>query len=627
MAGFLPNPNANTDGKDTPDRATPNMRLVGYCIPKVERGRDARDAMYGQRWKEYTRLWRGFWSDEDKNTNSERSRLISPALSQAIEMTVAEIEEAVFSRTAWFDIDDDLTDEQKDDAVAYRDLLLEDFEWANAPASISECFLLGAIYGTGIAKLHVKQKTIKTPGPDGRTKTETRVIVVPEAVRPDEFVIDASATNITDAHFVAHEMIRPMNTIKEKQASGFYNKGHIAPWQGRKASTTGTEGDANADAQDDGVKITEYCGLVPGAVFGKGGMVEAIVTIANENFVLRAVENPYTNKDRPYVAYQHDTIPGAFWGRSVSEKGYNPQKALDSELRARFDALALTTAPMMGVDITRMPHNPDLRVRPGRIFQTRGRPSEVMEPVGFQPNGLALTFQQGGDLERMVQMGTGAMDSATPLGTARRNETVGGISAIQSGFLKRAKRTMQNIERQFLDPLITKSLWRYMQFEPQRYPVDMKFHVKSAMGIMAKEVENQQLVQMLGFVPPESPAHSVIIQALFDNTNSSEKSEIKKAMQAMSAPPSPEEQQMAQMQQQMALQMAQLELAKTQAEVEKIKAEAALAAARAQYENVKADLEDDKVEIDAANAAINAQNSRNRAEELNVKKAEARKTD
>jgi hypothetical protein len=243
-----------------------------------------------------------------------------------------------------------------------------------------------------------------------------------------------------------------------------------------------------------------------------------------------------------------------------------------------------------------------------------------MEPVGFNPAGLALTFQQSGDLERMVQMGTGAMDSATPLSSARRNETVGGISAIQSGFLKRAKRTMQNIERKFLNPIIRKALWRYMQFEPQRYPVDMVFQVNSAMGIMAKEVENQQLVQMLGFVPPESPAHGIIIKALFDNTNSSEKAEIKQAVEAMMAPPSPEQQQMQQAVQQLQMQAMQLDVALKEAELIKTKAEAELAAAKARFEQVKADLEDDKVEIDAANAAINAENTRNRQREIDMKR-------
>ena len=43
-----------------------------------------------------------------KRINSERSRIISPALQQAVESSVAEIEEATFGRGNFFDIRDDI---------------------------------------------------------------------------------------------------------------------------------------------------------------------------------------------------------------------------------------------------------------------------------------------------------------------------------------------------------------------------------------------------------------------------------------------------------------------------------------------------------------------------------------
>jgi len=223
--------------------------------------------------------------------------------------------------------------------------------------------------------------------------------------------------------------------------------------------------------------------------------------------------------------------------------------------------------------------------------------------LGFDARGLALTFQQASDMERMVQMGSGSMDSASPLSTNRRNETASGMSMLNAGFLKRSKRTMKNLERQFLDPLVRRCLWRYMQFDPERYPTDMVFRIRTAMGLMAKEVEQGQLAQMLGYLPPESPAHKIVVKAIFDNTASAEKDELKKAMDAMLQPPDPQQQQMQQMIQQIQLATAQAELAKTQAE-------AALAKAKAEREKVLASLEDDKVQIEAANAAVAAEQVR-----------------
>jgi hypothetical protein len=265
---------------------------------------------------------------------------------------------------------------------------------------------------------------------------------------------------------------------------------------------------------------------------------------------------------------------------------------------------------MLGADITRMPRNPDMRIRPGKIFMTRGRPSEIIEGVGFDAAGLALTFQQAGDLERMVQMGTGAMDSAAPLSTNRRNETVGGMSMLNAGFLKRSKRTMKNLERQFLDPLIRRCLWRYMQFDPDRYPQDMVFRIRTAMGIMAKEVEQAQLTQLMGYTPPESPAHKILLKAIFDNTASAEKDELKKAVEAMLAPPSPEEQQMQQQMQQLQMRSAQADVAEKEAKAQASIAAAQLSMAKAKREMVLADLEDDKVQIEAAHAAVAAQHVR-----------------
>ena len=603
---------AGTDG---------DVGLVSYVMSRVQRGRQVRDQKYKKRWEEYTRLWRGFWAEEDKNQNSERSKLISPALAQAVEMSSAEIEEALFNRTAWLDIDDDIADEQKDDAIAYRDQLLEDFDLAGVEDAIAKAVLMGAIYGTGIAKINVQLKEFREFY-DGVAVADERVIVTVDAIRPDEFVIDPSATTVDEALYCAHEIVKPLHTIKAKQTSGLYRKGEIGPYSGTKGDPTGTGRNASADVTDEGVLVTEFFGKVPAKYVGQSGegLVEAIVVVANETFLLRAIANPFSMKDRPVVAFQFDTVPGEFWGRGVAEKGYNPQKALDGEIRARMDALALMTAPMLGADITRLPRNPDMRVRPGKFFMTRGRPSEIIEPVGFDARGLALTFQQASDMERMVQMGTGSMDSASPLSTNRRNETMGGMSMLNAGFLKRSKRTLKNMERQFLDPLIRRTLWRYMQFDPDRYPVDMTFTIKTAMGIMAKEVEQQQLTSVLGYIPPESPGHKIILKAIMDNTASAEKDEIKKAIDAMFAPPDPKMQQMQEQMQQMQFMMAQAELEEKQAKAQEARARANLAVAQANLANVKASLEDDRVEIEAANAAIAAEQVRVADRKLEVDK-------
>lgn len=625
---MIPNPNGNNDAKNPSQSQTTGQALVSWVMARVQHGRQQRDSKYKARWEEYTRLWRGFWDNADKNTDSERSRLIAPALQQAIEMTSAEIEEAIFGKEAWFEVDDDNMDPDNSDVIQARDQLLEDFTLMGVEDNIAKAVLLGCIYGTGIAKINViKHKDLAFDPQTRRPMHSERIKVVVEAIRPDEFVIDPAATSVDDALYCAHEVIKPRHTIVEKQRQGIYKRGAVAGFSGSKtANPSGTGETSSYQPDDDAVLITEYYGKVPRRLLeGRANdtsdqsLIEAIITIANESVLLKAVKNPFVMGDRPIVAYQHDTVPGEFWGRGVAEKGYNPQKALDAELRARIDALALMTAPMMGADITRLPRNPELRVRPGKTVFTRGRPSEIYEPVAFgNPAQLGATFQHTGDLERMVQMGTGAMDSMTPVGIARRNETAGGMSMMLAGALKRTKRTMQNIERQFLNPLIRKATWRYLQFDPERYGQDYTFVVKSTMGIMAKEVENQQLVQMLGFTPPESPAHMIILKALFDNTASSEKKALKASIDAMMQPPTPEQQALQQMQQELAIRAARAEVAEKEAKAQLAQAQAELAKAKTVHEYIEADLEDDRVDIEAAQTAIAAQDTKIAAQQIQV---------
>jgi len=602
----------------TADESTHLDPLALWVMDHVNRWREHRDSNYLKRWGEYYRLWRGFWDPQDQNKEIERSKLIAPALQQAIDMTVSEMEEATFGRGVWFDVSDDYEDQQKEDATIVRDQLLCDFEENEVPSAISETYLNGALYGTGIAKIMIGKKTLGD-------QEVFRVWVEP--VAPQNFVIDPGARSIEEALGCAHEIGVPRHKVLRRIADGFYYDAYVGPWDGQHQgfSEQGSLLVRDADKSDI-VFITEYHGLVPerllnpveeetvlagevvnpdeksAADLDDGPLVEAIVTIANKGILLRAVENPYTHKDRAIVAYPHDTVPGRFWGRGVSEKGYNPQKALDAELRARIDALAYLTYPTIGADATRLPRGLDLKIKPGRMFLTNGRPSEILEPIVFG-NLNPATFQQSGDLERMVQMGTGAMDSASPLETNRRNETMGGMSMIQGGFIKRSKRAMRNVEHRFLDKIIQKSIWRYMQFAPERYPTDFKFQVNSTMGIMAREFEQQVLTQMLQVVPPESPIFPAVIKGIVENSSAVNKSELVDAVKAMMQP-NPEAEQMKQLMMQLQIQLQQGEVAKTQAEAEHAKAQAILAQAQAQLALVKASLEDEKVEIAASNTVI-----------------------
>lgn len=312
-------------------------------------------------------------------------------------------------------------------------------------------------------------------------------------------------------------------------------------------------------------------------------------------------------QDRPIVAFPWDIVPSRFWGRGVCEKGYNSQKALDAELRARIDALALTVHPMMAMDATRLPRGAKPEVRPGKIILTNGNPSEVLQPFNFGQVSQ-ITFAQAGELQRMVQTATGAIDSAGIGGSINGESTAAGISMSLGAIIKRHKRTLINFQECFLIPFVSKAAYRYMQFEPELYPVaDYKFEVTSSLGIIAREYEVTQLVQLLQTMSPESPLYPALIQSIIDNMNLSNREQLIQTLQE-AGQPSPEEQQAQQAMQQSQMEFqqsqtnalngqgaeSQARAAKIAAETKAIPVELETAQIKAITSNLSAGTEDDK---------------------------------
>lgn len=534
--------------------------LVSWVVGLLEPWRDHRDQDFKENWDEYYRIYRGKHAEQDKTRKSERSTLINPATQQQVEMSVAEQEEATFGRGVWFDIDDDVQDEDKQDALMTRTLLMEDLKMENTEGVISETFLLGAIYGTGISKCIVDQKTemkaISQAVQEsiyGEWQESVRPVVRWVAVPPNEFIIDPIAKTPEDGYGCAHEFVTPKHGIIEKQNAGIYKKGDLGGFV--NSVDYYAYGEKTVEG-DDNVKICEYTGLVPKKLLlGKeveenyeGELVEALVTIANDHLILKAVENPYLMKDRPFAAYQHDTIPNRFWGRGVVEKCYHPQKGLDAEFRARIDGLAMTVHPMMGVDATRLPRGMDLTVTPGRMIPTNGNPNDVFLPFNFGRIDPAI-FKSSGDLERLIQVSGGQTDSATPTSMNARNSTMGGMSMMAGQVIKRNKRTMQNISRTYLNKIIEKSIWRYIQFYPEKYQAkDYKFIPRTTMGIMAREYEQTQLTNLLQSTQPNSPSYFMLLMAIIENGSMEHKAEamqivqqqLQQAMQPQEPPPDPQ---------------------------------------------------------------------------------------
>tara|TARA_R110000803_G_scaffold40621_1_gene87493 strand:- start:2384 stop:4420 length:2037 start_codon:yes stop_codon:yes gene_type:complete len=615
--------------------------LEGWVMTKCDAWRDHYTANYQEKHDEYYRLWRGQWAQEDSTRASERSRIIAPALQQAVESSVAEVEEATFGRGLWFDIKDD--DGDNADIIKLREELRVSFVKNKVRKGIAEAMLNAAIFGTGVGEIvmdTVKDMKPATQDVMGGELTAVGVEIVERTcvkfvpVMPQNFLIDPLAHSIEEALGCAVDKFVPMHTIDQGIEAGIYRDVEV----GEASSDFNIEADKDIQAiyQDDKVRLTKYFGLVPRRLLDaalaedeaeevtylgadtaeeeNSELVEAVVIIANEGTLLKAEASPYMMADRPVVGFSWDAVPSRFWGRGVCEKGYNSQKALDAELRARIDALALTIHPMMAMDASRMPRGSKPEIRPGKIILTNGNPAEVLQPFNFG-NVSQVTFAQADALQRMVQASTGAVDSAGVSGSINGEATAAGMSMSLGALIKRHKRTLINFQESFLIPFVEKVAWRYMQFEPELYPVgDYSFVASSSLGVVAREYEVSQLVQLLQTMQPDSPQYNMIISSVIDNMSLSNREELMSQLEALSTP-DPEAQQ-AQQQAQQAAQQADMEFKASQT---------AALTAQAGYDNARAE----KATAEAQIVPIEAETNRMKAmtQDLNEGKEDAAEFD
>jgi hypothetical protein len=477
---------------------------------------------------------------------------------------------------------------------------MEDFSKDKVRKSIDQIVLMAEIYGSGIGEIIVKTEkeyypsTQPIPGQVNQAAIgvmeKDRISVRINPVNPKNFLFDPNGTSIDDCLGVAVEKFVSMHKIVQGIEAGVYRKVDI--------NTDPDDADLeptqeSTQFKDNKVRLMTYYGLVPREYLNNleeqkdivdlfpenseadtyTDLVEAIVVIANDSLLLKAEPTPYMMKDRPILSYQADTVPNRVMGRGTVEKAYNMQKAMDAQIRSHLDSLALTTSPMIAMDATRLPRGAKFEVKPGKAILTNGSPQEILMPFKFGTTDQG-NIQTATAFQTMLLQATGTLDSQGLVSAVARDGGQGGMSMAIASIIKKYKRTLVNFQEDFLMPFIKKAAFRYMQFDPERYPsVDMNFIPTATLGIIAREYEQQQFIGLLQTLGPNTPVMPLILKGIVGNSSFTNRYELMDALEKMSAP-DPQAQQMQQAQQQLALQAAQAQIAVNTTQAEQNRAEA-----------------------------------------------------
>lgn len=577
-----------------------DKELVSFVVDHCDRWRTYRDINFLPQWEEYERIFRGQWASEDKTRESERSRIVTPATQQAVETRHAEIMEAIFGSGEFFDIKDDLRDVDGNsmDVEALKLQMMEDFKRDKLRKHVDQVVLLAEIYGTGIAEIMTSTEkemvpaTMPMPGQAQAaigTVERPRVSVKPMPVNPKNFLWDPNGTTVDDCMGVAIEKYVSIHKVVRGIERGIYRKVNITPtYEDTDLEPT----QEVSQYQDEKVLLLTYYGLVPREYLNKASdedvvelfpdesaaedyqdMVEAIIVIANDGMLLKAEENPYMMKDRPVLTYQADTVPNRLPGRGTIEKAYNMQKSIDAQVRTHLDSLALTASPMMAVDATRLPRGAKLTVQPGKAIYTNGNPNEILYPFKFgQTDESSITTAE--KFQQMLLQATGTLDSNGMVSAVGRDAAGTGMSMAVASIIKKYKRTLVNFQEDFLIPFINKAAYRFMQFDPERYPsVDMVFIPTATLGIIAREYEQAQFISLLQTLGPDTPVLPIILKGIVANSSLSNRMELMQRLDAMGqVDPAAQEKQM--IQEQLAMQATQAQIAVNTTQAEQNRAEA-----------------------------------------------------
>jgi hypothetical protein len=620
--------NYNTDfmEEEAPESQS-EKDLVSFVVDHCDKWRDWRDSNYETKWDEYERIYYGVWAAEDRTRDSERSKIISPATRQAVDNRVAETMEGFAGSGKLFEISDDGLDQDSTDVEIMQALLLEDTHNNAYINNVSSIVKLAEIYGTGVGEVLVKTELERVPTTQempeqgmaevGVTERE-KVSVKIKPINPRNLLIDPNADSVDDSMGIGVEEYISYHQILRGIASGVYKNVDIdTQYDNDDLESSELE---STTYQDDKVKIIRYYGLVPRELLEGSGeveqraeelfpddeekssladMVEAIIVIANDGQLLKAERSPYMMEDRPIIIYRPEVRPGRFYGVGTVEKGYNMQKAIDAQLRSHMDSLALTTAPMMGIDATRLPRGMKFEIRPGKNILTNGNPAEILQPFKFGSTD-ASNYDTAKGFEAMLLQATGTLDSSELVKSAAgggQNNGMG-MSLAMSAIVKKNRVAMASFQDDFIIPMVKKVAYRYMQFDPERYPMkDFKFTTMSSIGAIAREHEQQQLIGLLQTLGPSSPIVPVILKSIVSTSGLLNREQLVAQLDQMSQP-NPQAQEMQMQAQQAQMQYLAAQTAELQARAQESMADAQEAQANAQKIMIEASLMEDKVKTD-----------------------------
>ena len=448
------------------------------------------------------------------------------------------------------EIDAEAAEAAEEMGTEIADQLLE----AKAEQSMKESLMEACIFGGGAMKCggtRIDRRKRYTQGPSGWTaiyeeveKPDIQSATIFDSF-PDPFATDMSEC---DRFFYRHRL--PRTALRELGAQDGFDEDRINRIIDRRPSGTHSEDELELERRkvagftsdygfDQRYTVLEYWGTLSGAELVEAGVgcaeaeYEAMseeereekkrdakesgdpLIILEEHAdyaanvwicdgeIIMARLSPIPDGVIPYKIFPYEKVPHQFWGVGVPRMMRDSQVTMNSAIRIFLDNLAISSGPMLEVNVDLLAAGEDPQdVYPWRVFLREGG----------DPSARAVNFYQANTnnagLAGIIEMFRRFADETTSLPsythgqqTDALNETATGASMLMTAANVALKSTVKNIDDYLIEPMIEGLYAWNMERNPKPWiKGDFRVTARGSTALVQKELQSQRLMQFLQIV-------------------------------------------------------------------------------------------------------------------------------
>lgn len=292
-------------------------------------------------------------------------------------------------------------------------------------------------------------------------------------VNPFDFYFDPDCTYPDESSWHAEESYVPVWKLKQMGKNGIYKNteglvaGKVSEEKAlndsrfKNLSTT----EVNS-VSGDLIKITEYFGNI---VVG-GQELESYwhVVLANESVVILDKANSFwaDGYESPYVIAMVHEIPFKPTGASMVDGAIPLQRILDSNYQLTVDQMRLGIVGLNIIDRTKIIDASTLLdgIEPGKYLEVNGKPDDVFKHYNLTSNVENTVFPMNTILVQGIQKATGVSPIIQGYAAQRARTSAAEIQTQQNGSEGVLFTSAEDLEIQWLIPMLQKTLARILQF-------------------------------------------------------------------------------------------------------------------------------------------------------------------